>query len=177
MQHRRRGLFNYYQLPAKKVGGGVVLYPCALVLLISLTFLGFRFRLSRARRVVENAFGIMAARWRILLKPMEFQPATAVAVVKATVCLHNYLKSTDASSPPTCRYVPATFVDYEGNDGTVVHGEWRAVTRGQTGMVPVRSMSTNMYSRESARIREQLVDFFLSEAGSVPWQEQFALFR
>lgn len=132
-------------------------------------------RLSRARRVVENAFGILASRWRILLKPMEFHPDTAIAVVKAAVCLHNYLKSTDAQNSAACRYVPVNFVDYEGVDGTVVEGEWRAVARGQTGLVPVRSMSSNMYSKEAARVPEQLVRYFLSVEGSVPWQREYAL--
>ncbi|XP_071633969.1 uncharacterized protein [Temnothorax longispinosus] len=47
----------------------------------------FNYRLSRVRRVVENAFGIMTARWRIYHKPMSTSLATTESIVQATVCL------------------------------------------------------------------------------------------
>lgn len=54
----------------------------------------FNYRLSRARRVVENAFGIMVSKWRIYRKPINAPLKTCESIVKATVYLHNFLLST-----------------------------------------------------------------------------------
>lgn len=51
----------------------------------------FNYRLSRARRVVESAFGILAARWRIYRKLIIASIATAKSIVQATVTLHNFI--------------------------------------------------------------------------------------
>lgn len=57
-----------------------------------------RFRLSRARRIVENAFGIMSHTWRILLSRIHTDPVTANNIVLACCVLHNYLRMKEPES-------------------------------------------------------------------------------
>lgn len=51
----------------------------------------FNYRLSRARRTIECAFGVMAQKFRLLLKPIPLQPGNAVKAVKSIIALHNFL--------------------------------------------------------------------------------------
>ena len=50
----------------------------------------YNYRLSRARRLIENSFGILASKWRIFRKPIEANVSTVESIVQATVCLHNF---------------------------------------------------------------------------------------
>nr|CAI5862343.1 unnamed protein product [Callosobruchus analis] len=52
----------------------------------------FNYRLCRARRVVENVFGILASRFRIFLQPIAIDIESIDAVVLACCALHNFLR-------------------------------------------------------------------------------------
>ena len=79
----------------------------------------FNYRLSRARRTVESAFGILATRFRVLLKPMNLNHDKAQLVVQASVVLHNFLMKRDAPV-----YAPPGTVDKEDQFGNVTCGSW-----------------------------------------------------
>ena len=73
----------------------------------------FNYRLSRFRRISENAFGILVNRFRIFSKRIDLEPNTVVIIVRAALVLHNLLmsKSTESYSPPG-------FADETSPDGT-----------------------------------------------------------
>ena len=52
----------------------------------------FNYRLSRGRRVVENAFGILTSCFRIFQRPMQQEPPVVARVVMSCLMLHNLLK-------------------------------------------------------------------------------------
>lgn len=53
----------------------------------------FNYRLSRARRVVENAFGILASRFRLLHTMIELAPKSVELVIQTCCILHNFFMS------------------------------------------------------------------------------------
>ncbi len=68
----------------------------------------FNYRLSRARRVVENAFGIMASRFGIFESLINVEPHKAEVIVLTCCALHNFLCT---KSLPT--YAPEGLLDVE----------------------------------------------------------------
>jgi hypothetical protein len=51
----------------------------------------FNYRLSRARRIVECAFGVCASKWRVLNRPIETKVSTAEGTGKCITLLHNVI--------------------------------------------------------------------------------------
>ena len=51
----------------------------------------YNYRHSRARRISENMFGILANRWRVFHTTMHLSPELAISVTLSALILHNYL--------------------------------------------------------------------------------------
>ncbi|XP_055630744.1 uncharacterized protein LOC129771282 [Toxorhynchites rutilus septentrionalis] len=84
----------------------------------------FNYRLSRARRIVENAFGIMSSVFRVLRKPLLITPERVEAIVLATCTLHNFLLSGKSA---TNVYAPEGTFDREASEtGEIIQGTWRS---------------------------------------------------
>ena len=82
----------------------------------------FNDRLSRARRVVENAFGILAQRWQILHTTMQHDPETIRLIVEACLCLHNLMRTGYAA-------IQNAVLDMEDANHKVIPGAWRIDAR------------------------------------------------
>ncbi|KAB0803820.1 hypothetical protein PPYR_00790 [Photinus pyralis] len=123
----------------------------------------YNYRHSRARRTIENTFGILTAKWRIFRRAINVCVETAEFLILATVCLHNFLKKDDHLP----KYCPGTCVDREDESGYFLSGMWRQET---TPLKSVSTMGTNTNSRNAATIRNQFKEHFISNVGALPWQ-------
>lgn len=129
----------------------------------------YNYRLCRARRVVENTFGILSAVFRVLHKPLLLEPNKAVSVVLACVYLHNFLRHSKTSKR---LYTPEGTFDAEDiSSRKVLPGSWRRETSEGTSFLPFNKVGRKPSSK-AWQIREQFTEYF-STIGRVPWQNDF----
>lgn len=106
----------------------------------------FNYRISRARRVIENAFGILVSRFRVFESKINFHPGSVDLVILAAVCLHNFIRITEITkNPPEQLYeVPA--------------------------FLPEDQLTNTFIPHNENCMQESLKQYFLTPEGEVPWQ-------
>ena len=132
----------------------------------------FNYRQSRARRVIDNSFGIVSVRWRIFRRPILANPENVIGIVKATICLHNFLRQSDLGKQPTERYCPPGFADHEDQEGNVIEGQWRREVDVDTSIIRAGRVGANRYGIDAASVRNTLKRDFSSEEAALPCQVQ-----
>lgn len=127
----------------------------------------FNYRLSRARRTVESAFGILATRFRVLLKPIHVNPDKAQLIVQASVVLHNFLMKQSARV-----YSPPGTVDKYDQFGNLTRGFWRDEYNPIGTLNQLSLQGSNRNSSSAREIQKEFAEYFVSIHGEVPWQYQ-----
>ncbi|XP_026476143.1 protein ANTAGONIST OF LIKE HETEROCHROMATIN PROTEIN 1-like [Ctenocephalides felis] len=127
----------------------------------------FNYRLSRARRVVENAFGLLSMRFRFLRKPVELCPQKVIKLVQAACVLHNYLIEKKST-----KYVSEGTVDMEKN-GRLIEGCWRDDPLPQNSFYSLQHTGARNPTCTAKQVRENFRTYFMSRAGELPWQYKY----
>ena len=111
------------------------------------------YRLSRARRIIANTFGIPAARFRIYRQPILSCLETVENITKACVALHNYLM-VSKNFAETNSYCPNGFIDQDVRR----NGEWREIVKGDSGLISLSRNCSNNYSRDAKVVKDMFCD-------------------
>ena len=115
-----------------------------------------KYRISKGMRVVENAFGILVSRFRVMRTTTELPPTTVREVVFTCVVLHNIPRSQYQGQPGGQQLG-------EDDDDDVPHD--CGLIGGAAGGGQDRNPA-----REVKRLRDYLKDYFNNE-GAVAWQD------
>lgn len=123
----------------------------------------FNYRLSRARRVVENVFGILASRYGVLQSQIKLQPQHIDTVVLACCALHNFLRK---ESPG--KYTPSDSLDREDPETHKIQDGLRV---GESNIASMSRAQARNATEEAKLIRDRFKNYFNNE-GRVEWQNE-----
>ncbi|XP_068212094.1 uncharacterized protein [Palaemon carinicauda] len=126
----------------------------------------YNYRLSRARRVVENAFGVLSNRFRVFHTPIALKPEKIDLVVLASCVLHNFLRRSCRKS-----YTPQNMIDFENTEsGILQDGDWRKADYNATHFANIQVARQRNACDSAKDVRFSYVEYF-SGNGKVPWQD------
>ncbi|XP_065665346.1 uncharacterized protein LOC136086784 [Hydra vulgaris] len=126
----------------------------------------FNYRLSRARRVIENTFGIATSRFRIFRRPIIANLEKVILITQAIVALHNFLMKKRSAN--NYLYCPTNYTDIDSPAG-FRPGDWRQDNSCSAALQPLSSGSNN-YSKDAKQVRDDFKEYFNSPEGELEWQ-------
>lgn len=127
----------------------------------------FNYRLSRARRVVENSFGILSSVFRVFRSPINLNAEKTELIVLASCALHNFLLKRKESRS---FYAPPGVFDTEDSVGNFQSGNWRNDGFPTNNMLPISQQGSNSRSVRANAVREGFKKYFLTTEGELSWQ-------
>ena len=125
----------------------------------------YNYRHSRARRISENLFGILANRWRVFRSVILLPPETIEHLVLATLTVHNFLRKSSSRNV----YCPPGLADMVDKSGNLTNGRWRANPPTESMFTLLVPSSGHNSSNTAKAIRDNFKDYFCN-AGAVSWQ-------
>ena len=129
----------------------------------------FNYRCSRARRIIDNAFGIATSRFRIFRRPIIANAERVILITKTVVSLHNFLMKKRANQSENYSYCPQSYVDQMSRSG-VVPGDWRKEETVCGGLLSIQKLGSNNYPKSAKEVRDRFKNYFCSPEGAVEWQ-------
>ena len=117
----------------------------------------FNYRLSRARRIVENAFGILAQRFHVFDRKFALLPENVCRVVRAMCILHNFLTRPNFDVEAEMARLNPNGDPYLRPDGAL-----QDLPRLRGYRSPNNAME----------IRDIYKEYFVSQYGAVPFQAE-----
>lgn len=115
----------------------------------------FNYRLSRARKSVECAFGMLVSKFRIFETQIDCEPDKVVHIVKAACVLHNFIRKHDG------RFL---HVNNERDIGAIYHA--------------LPSLQQEFHGRQpttASDLRDRLCAYFVKPENALPWQNNVCI--
>lgn len=112
----------------------------------------YNYRLCRARRVTENAFGLLSQVFRVFYSPIGISTEVVDDLILTACCLHNLLR------------------DGYLEENSIPHYQTNSDNLPDQNMIDLVA-SGGFSNSNGFEVRDKLKDFFVTENGSVSWQE------
>lgn len=112
----------------------------------------FNYRLSRARRTVECAFGILTKKFGIFQKAIETNIDLTEDTIKCACVLHNYIRQS------------------QNENDKILETEFLKQNANVPQLQSLRPTINHRANGEAMQVRDTLKQYFSSPEGCVPWQ-------